>query len=376
MQLYIGENIKRLRRQRGITQETLAEHMHISTAAVSKWERGETLPDISMVIPLASYFGVSTDEILGLDAAKNEEIIQTYLNEYHHLGAIGKAQEKFDLMVKAYTEYPNDWRIIEEYMWQLYYDPNCIDTCGAEVHKDELFRLCDRVLDECTLDTPRYAALSILGGLYLIDNQINKAIETANRFPEYYMTKGQELENCYDRGTTEWWQQLRENIWDNMHMLQIKIRNAALYSNATDPTEQIRLLKKAVKLIELVFDDGDYGFCHYDLNELYLWIANRCVMVNNYEAAFDNYEKCLAHAKAYDDLPKISTHTSFLVRGKMQAMTQICSDTEDNEVARAINHLRSWEVYKKVKDMPKMQEILTKYEPFMGYKKDYSKHVE
>ena len=73
MQLYIGENIKRLRKQKGVTQETLAERMHVSTAAVSKWERNETLPDISMVIPLASYFDVSTDELLGLDAAKNEE---------------------------------------------------------------------------------------------------------------------------------------------------------------------------------------------------------------------------------------------------------------------------------------------------------------
>ena len=73
MQLYIGDNIKRLRRQKGITQETLAERMHVSTAAVSRWERNEALPDISMLLPLASYFGVSTDELLGLDAAKTEE---------------------------------------------------------------------------------------------------------------------------------------------------------------------------------------------------------------------------------------------------------------------------------------------------------------
>ena len=62
MELFIGDNIKRLRRQKGITQETLADRMHVSTAAVSKWERNETFPDIAMVIPLASYFGVSTDE--------------------------------------------------------------------------------------------------------------------------------------------------------------------------------------------------------------------------------------------------------------------------------------------------------------------------
>lgn len=45
MRLLIGENIKRLRTQKGITQEALAEHMHVSAAAVSKWERNETLPD-------------------------------------------------------------------------------------------------------------------------------------------------------------------------------------------------------------------------------------------------------------------------------------------------------------------------------------------
>ena len=137
MNLYISENIKRLRRQKDITQETLAERMHVSAAAVSKWKRGEALPDISMVIPLASYFGVSTDEILGLQTAKNEERIRSYLNEYHRLGAIGKVYERFNLMVNAYHEYPNDWRIVEEYMWQLNYDPNCTGPYGNEVHKKD-----------------------------------------------------------------------------------------------------------------------------------------------------------------------------------------------------------------------------------------------
>lgn len=309
MKLYIGKNIKRLRCQKGITQETLAEHMHISTAAVSKWERGETLPDISMVIPLASYFGVSTDEILGVDAARNEEKIQTYLDEYHRLGAVGKTYEKYDLMVKAYNEFPNDWRIVEEYMWQLNYDPNCVDPYGNEVHKGELYRLCDRVLEECTFDQARYSALSILGGLYVIDGQLDKAIETAKRLPEYYMSRNMEIENCYEAGSTEWWQQLRENIWDSMYILQVEIRNAALFANHDDPLEQIRLLKKSVALIELIFEDGDYGWCHYDLDELYLWIANRYVMAEDYEAAFKYYEKGLAHAKNFKNYrSSVRTH--------------------------------------------------------------------
>ena len=135
MKLYIGENIKRLRRLKNITQETLAERMHVSIAAVSKWERGETLPDISMVIPLASYFGVSTDEILGLDHA--EETILKYISEAERLASIGKAYERFELIKKAYAEFPNDWRIVDLYMWQLQYDPNFVEgPFGNEVHKD------------------------------------------------------------------------------------------------------------------------------------------------------------------------------------------------------------------------------------------------
>ena len=66
MKITIGTNIKRLRSDKGITQEQLAEAMNVTCAAVSKWERSESYPDISMLQPLAFYFGVSLDELMGL----------------------------------------------------------------------------------------------------------------------------------------------------------------------------------------------------------------------------------------------------------------------------------------------------------------------
>ncbi len=371
MNLYIGENIKRLRRKQGITQETLAEHMNVSCPAVSKWERGETLPDITMILPLASYFGVSADELLGFDAAKNELKILAYLEEYHALGALGRVQEKFDLMVKAYGEFPNDWRIIEEYMWQLNYDPSCGGPYGNELHKEELYRLCRRVLEECGMDSVRYSALSILGGLYLLDGETQKAIETARRFPDYYMTCGEELENCFERGSEDWWKQARENIWELMYRLQVKIRNAALYAEG-GPEKQICLLKKAAALIELVLDEGDFGFCHYDLSELHHWIANRYVMLEAYEEAFAHYEKGFEHARAYDALPRMSVHESFLVRGMMQDMSKVSSGTEMNMVARELAYIRECEIYEKVKDCGEMHAILAKYEPLAGVKQAFA----
>lgn len=53
----IGNKIRELRKQRGITQEQLAESIGISFQAVSKWENNIALPDITLVPVLASYFG-------------------------------------------------------------------------------------------------------------------------------------------------------------------------------------------------------------------------------------------------------------------------------------------------------------------------------
>ena len=370
MQLFIGDNIKRLRRQKGITQETLGERMHVSTAAVSKWERNEALPDISMVLPLASYFGVSTDELLGLDAAKTEERIQEIMNERNRLCALGKVHEAFDLMVAAYEEFPNDWRIVEEYMWKLYYDPNCEEPYGHEVHKDELYRLCERVLDECMVDSVRYSALSILGGLYALDGRLDKAIETAKRFPTLLHTQEKELQGCYETGSTEWWTYTRAGLAEFAEYLMVDIRNMALATE--DPHESIRILKKAIALTELLFDDGDFCFWNYHLAELHIWIAHRYVRIHDLDAALESFEKGLQYAKAYDDLPQTAAHTSFLVRGNVFDASKINSGTEENDVARELGYLLQSNSYQELKDMPQMQAIIKKFEPFAGKKKAFS----
>ncbi|NLU25585.1 MAG: helix-turn-helix transcriptional regulator [Hungateiclostridium thermocellum] len=67
MSFTIGETIRILRLERAITQERLAEQLKVSASAVSKWERGEAYPDITLVPKLAELIGVSTDKLFGID---------------------------------------------------------------------------------------------------------------------------------------------------------------------------------------------------------------------------------------------------------------------------------------------------------------------
>ena len=64
MDMTIGERIAHLRKEKGLTQEELAQHMGISPQAVSKWENDQTCPDISALPKLARLFGITVDELL------------------------------------------------------------------------------------------------------------------------------------------------------------------------------------------------------------------------------------------------------------------------------------------------------------------------
>ena len=69
MQENLGERIARIRRERGLTQSQLAERLYVTPQAVSKWERGLSLPDAEMLGGIARVLDVGTDELLGLTAA-------------------------------------------------------------------------------------------------------------------------------------------------------------------------------------------------------------------------------------------------------------------------------------------------------------------
>jgi len=68
----LSDNIRQRRRQMNLTQETLAEHMGVSVQAVSKWECGQSCPDIESLPELAAYLGVSADWLLA--GAEHDEI--------------------------------------------------------------------------------------------------------------------------------------------------------------------------------------------------------------------------------------------------------------------------------------------------------------
>ena len=94
----IGENIKKLRNEKQVTQEQLAEHLCISYQAVSKWENGVTTPDIFLLPAIAEYFEVPIDELFKIK-------YNGYRNKAARLFAIYEQTGKKEDFEKADAEY-------------------------------------------------------------------------------------------------------------------------------------------------------------------------------------------------------------------------------------------------------------------------------
>lgn len=71
-QIRTGSLIRRLRTERGLTQKQLAERINVSDKAVSKWERGNGCPDVSLLTALADVLGTDTQALLSGSIEKNE----------------------------------------------------------------------------------------------------------------------------------------------------------------------------------------------------------------------------------------------------------------------------------------------------------------
>lgn len=69
----LNENIRNLRKSRGLSQEELASRLHVVRQTISKWENGLSVPDSEMLIKLAAVFEVSVSDLLGAEIPTEQE---------------------------------------------------------------------------------------------------------------------------------------------------------------------------------------------------------------------------------------------------------------------------------------------------------------
>ncbi|MBR4905606.1 MAG: helix-turn-helix transcriptional regulator [Clostridia bacterium] len=111
MEMKLAENIRRLRKERSLTQEQLAEVLMVTAGAVYKWEAGLSVPDIALIVEMADFFDTSVDALLGYSMRDNHvDAIVKRMREYRR----NKDREGLTEAEKALKRYPHSFQIVKE----------------------------------------------------------------------------------------------------------------------------------------------------------------------------------------------------------------------------------------------------------------------
>ena len=114
-----GQVIKRLRRNADMTQEQLAEMLSISPQAISRWETDTAMPDISFLRPLSNIFGVTADELLGIDVSRVNDTVDNFKNEIAELYKEHRYEEMLQVARLGCKEIPNNLELIGQLAFAL-----------------------------------------------------------------------------------------------------------------------------------------------------------------------------------------------------------------------------------------------------------------
>lgn len=251
MKILIGENIKQLRKANNITQEQLAEALNITCAAVSKWERGDTYPDITLLQPLAYFFGVTLDELMGYQASKIQKDIDELIARYTELYRTD-CEAARDLIVKAHAEYPNDYQIMHCYMWNLAGDYADNNPQNLLSHKTEFLEICERILEGCKDNYIRRDALNMQAKLLWAEGKTEDALAIYQQnLPNWYGTAGQKSEQLFPKDTPEFLYHARKNLYELADFAADKMVKVIFYDTCMPFEERI---KKAEHYGDLLAD--------------------------------------------------------------------------------------------------------------------------
>lgn len=370
MNVYFSDNIRRLRKGRDMTQEALADFLGVTFQAVSKWERGESYPDIELLPKIAGLFDVTTDNLLGVDAQKSEEEILAYIDRFDN-GKYKGSDGPLAFMTEAFGKYPADFRITVRYMHALINDN--ADSGNYLKNKKEILSVYDRIQSFCTNDRIRMYAKNLLIHYYrtlltvensgiterdvfgLIDEM--PGIQDSKEYLMSYMPPDPET---IKKGCRELFDQLLY-CFDNAvsHYSQLH------FLCGREPTDEemreaIEALELMVSIFDKVYSDGNYGSCWKVAIYNYGYLGQYYHRTGNDAKALENLRKCADLAKRFDTMPNITERTALLFKGTTLNKQEDVAVLFDTNLCRLMTHrmLDNYPLSDEFKAKPEFREIL------------------
>lgn len=243
MNIQMGEKIRSLRKQKNISQEVLAQYLGVSFQAVSKWENGNALPDVTMIPAIASFFEVSTDELFDFNRLETERKVQQAcwdIAEYRNQEPERAERDLRDLL----KQYPGNDILLANLTYVL----------QILEKNEELIDLCKTIIAATKYDDVRFDAARIMAETYKKKGEYTLCKEAIDLIPEFFFSNREEkalLLEGEDMFRPAW----QEKCQSMETMLTMNLRLSDYYAENGDPEKAKHQLHQVLAILDILKDD-------------------------------------------------------------------------------------------------------------------------
>ncbi len=321
----IGETIRRLRRERNITQEELGEYLGISAKAVSQWECSRTMPDISQLPVLANVLEVTTDELLGVDVDAKKRKIEEYCLRSREAFEQGLIKEAIAILREGLLQYPDGYPLMELLAGYLY----CSSYPMAEI-QEEVCALLERILSGCTDNAVRNRSVVFACRFYSKIGRREEALRLAGTM-EGALSREELLPDILDgRAKFEAYRDMVSGyVYQGLSEIfsygTLRDEDGSYFFNEE---ERLAICKKVLDGFALFFENGDYMYEAQIVEKAAEEAARICARRGNIAEAMEFARKCADASIQFDTYDWNEPHTSLLWRDL--AAGGYCKDAHNN----------------------------------------------
>lgn len=178
MELKLGEKIKSLRKEKNISQEVLAQYLGVTFQAVSKWENGAALPDLTLIPAIALFFGVSADQLFDINLMEVERQVLLIRDEAVDCRDSNPARCE-QLLREGLKKFPGNDILLN----------NLLYVMRAPERREETVTLCKSLIEGTKDESVKQDACRILAETYKDMGEYELAKAALEQIPEVYFTK-------------------------------------------------------------------------------------------------------------------------------------------------------------------------------------------
>ena len=289
LEIQIGENMKELRRGLGVTQEQLASYLGVTSQAISKWERGECYPDISLLPMIAVYFNVSVDDLLGISKTHRTERIRYYQNKDALLRREGETSQIVSLWRSAQKEFPDETEVLHMLTFAL----RAEDLAG---NADEIIAISEEIISKTDRSGEYFGAINNICYAFAAKNDISQAKKYAKMAGRYAGTENQLMIHILEGEDA-----VQFCKWNIETLVDLISTNCSVMLKKSNISADIRIeiCRNMIELFQLVYGKN-MGFYHCRISSWNMKMAEICLREQLFDQALEHIRTAYMHANKFD----------------------------------------------------------------------------